>query len=170
MNRTIAAGENISLTVAQNVPAEAVTGTYHLAVATGVFPTASFIDNIDFEKQSDALRGPVTGKKGWDHEMEIVSELKRVKSASNDYSLKLTSFPNPFQSFTNIHFELAHSGPVKIEIYDILGRVLSTPVDGYLTAGVHEIRWAAKELPTGVYILMMETDSARRSKNMLLVR
>ncbi len=73
----------------------------------------------------------------------------------------LAAYPNPFNPQTTFRFELATAGPVHLEIFDVAGRHVATPIAGrMLTAGVHELDWQARDesgrsLPTGVYLYRM---------------
>ena len=50
------------------------------------------------------------------------------------YSLS-QNYPNPFNPSTIINFALVRSGNVSLKIYDILGREVTTLVDGNMNAG-----------------------------------
>ena len=49
--------------------------------------------------------------------------------------------PNPFNPSTDIAYEMAKAGRVRIAIYDISGRLIRTLVDSEQTAGPHHVRW-----------------------------
>ena len=64
--------------------------------------------------------------------------------------------PNPFNPTTKIAFDLAHAGPVKLQIFDVAGHVVKTLVDGTTPAGRHEAAWAGldqagRRVSSGVY-------------------
>jgi hypothetical protein len=61
------------------------------------------------------------------------------------------NFPNPFNPSTRIRFALPHQSYVKLTLYNILGQVVMTPVDGMRQAGEHEIILDARGLASGVY-------------------
>ncbi len=72
----------------------------------------------------------------------------------------LPNFPNPFNSFTKIAFQLPDNSRVKLEIFNILGQRVITLIDGNLPAGKFQIEWdgkdpLGKELPTGIYIYQL---------------
>ncbi len=67
-------------------------------------------------------------------------------------SLKLYgNYPNPFNPQTTIRYETMQSQRVKIEVFDITGRLLATLVNKKQLSGKHEIKWNASDLPSGVY-------------------
>jgi len=89
------------------------------------------------------------------------------------------NYPNPFNPTTTIRFELGGEGAeynVSIEIFDELGRLVSTPIRGGLARGVHEVRFDATSFPSGAYFYRL-TSAGRHGANptrlirrMLLVR
>ena len=67
------------------------------------------------------------------------------------------AYPNPFNRSTDICFEVNQEGPVRIEIYDVRGRLVKTVYRDYTFRGVNQIRWDGADetgasVPSGVYI------------------
>ena len=76
-----------------------------------------------------------------------------------DYVL-LPNYPNPFNPSTHIRYGIPESGQVKIQIYDISGRLIKTLVDGERKAGYHEINWdgmntSGEMVSSGVYVIKL---------------
>ncbi len=85
------------------------------------------------------------------------------------------NYPNPFNPATTISFTLTRHQPVTLSIYDILGRLISQPIDQTLDAGEHKIVWNAldrdgNELPSGVYLYRMVSTEDTDVKKMMLIR
>jgi hypothetical protein len=68
----------------------------------------------------------------------------------------LQNYPNPFNPSTNIRYDVPTSANVKITIFDILGREVTTLVNNVQVAGKYVVTWDATRLATGVYIYRME--------------
>jgi flagellar hook assembly protein FlgD len=86
----------------------------------------------------------------------------------------ISNYPNPFKAVTNILYYLGHTGNVKIEIFDLLGRRLDTLVDEVKEKGEHTIEWFAKDeegnnLPDGLYIAQICTDKVTTSTRLILM-
>lgn len=79
-------------------------------------------------------------------------------------------FPNPFSSETTIRFQVPQSSHVMVRIHDILGREVARLADGAFSAGSHDVRMHAHELPSGLYIVVLEADGQREARTMTLVR
>jgi hypothetical protein len=71
------------------------------------------------------------------------------------------SFPSPFSSTATIEYETPSSGPARLSVHDLSGRLLATLVDEQLAAGNHHTLWngrdeSGQELPSGIYLLRLE--------------
>lgn len=62
------------------------------------------------------------------------------------------NYPNPFNPSTTIRFGLPEASEVKLEIFNMLGQLISTEYSGNLSAGTHEVSFDATGLSSGVYI------------------
>lgn len=80
------------------------------------------------------------------------------------------NYPNPFNPTTTISYELATSQTVKLTVYDILGKKVADLVDQKQSAGVHQIRWFAGELASGIYFYRLQTGDKTITRKMILLR
>ncbi len=92
----------------------------------------------------------------------------------NHFSLS-QNYPNPFNPTTKIKFSLPRPSEggeraVRLEIYDILGREVTTLVNEQLKPGTYEVRWDASNEPSGVYYYKLITDVYTETKKMMLVK
>ncbi|KXK52302.1 MAG: fibronectin type III domain-containing protein [Chlorobi bacterium OLB5] len=87
----------------------------------------------------------------------------------NLYSLS-QNYPNPFNPVTNIKFALPNTGLVKLVVFDILGREVSTLVNEVRTAGNYTVDFDASSLSSGVYFYRIESGNFTDTKKMLLVK
>jgi len=71
------------------------------------------------------------------------------------------NFPNPFARQTTIHYELPTAGPVRITVYDVLGRRVATLVDREQAAG-----WMA----SGLYFARLVAGGEVRTLRLTVVR
>ena len=85
------------------------------------------------------------------------------------------NYPNPFNPMTKIRFKLAEPGPVRLTVYDLLGRKVTALLQTQMEAGLYEIEWDARDnanqlLPSGVYLYRLEAGSFSESRTMVLVK
>ena len=79
--------------------------------------------------------------------------------------------PNPFNSTTSISYYVADSGPVRLEIYNVLGQKIQTLVDKTQAAGYYRVRWAVSEgLATGVYIARLTYPGGVQTRRLLFLK
>ncbi len=69
----------------------------------------------------------------------------------------LQNYPNPFNPQTTIQYQLPVAGNVKIEVYDLTGRLVQTIVDEYKQAGNYTIIWDARNVSSGIYLYRLQT-------------
>jgi len=79
-------------------------------------------------------------------------------------------YPNPFNGSTTIKFALPTSGKVTLAVYDMTGREAARLVDGELTAGYHHALWKAEGIPTGMYLIRLETAGNIQSMKAMLFK
>lgn len=81
------------------------------------------------------------------------------------------NYPNPFNPGTTIAYELPRGADVKIEIYNAIGARVALFDEGMQHAGMHEIRFDASSLASGLYLYRFVADGALIStKKMTLIK
>jgi hypothetical protein len=86
-----------------------------------------------------------------------------------DYGLA-QNYPNPFNPETVIEFQLPEAGPVRLEVFSLLGERVAMLVDERLAAGVYRERFDASALPSGVYVYRLLAGGNVLTRKMLLVK
>jgi len=72
------------------------------------------------------------------------------------------AYPNPFNPSTMLTLHLPTSGDVKIAVFDLLGRQVSSRLLQGVQAGSHRIEWVAPaHLSSGVYFLSLDAGAGR---------
>lgn len=85
------------------------------------------------------------------------------------YSLE-QNYPNPFNPVTNIKFSIPNAGVVKLVVYDIMGREVSTIVNQHLNAGQYTADFDAAGLASGIYFYTITAGDFTSTKKMMLVK
>jgi hypothetical protein len=91
--------------------------------------------------------------------------------AGNIKNYKLyQNYPNPFNPSTKIKFDVLSMSNVKLSVYDITGKQISSLVNEKLNPGEYEVNFNALNLPSGTYIYKLQTDSYSEARRMLLIK
>jgi len=80
------------------------------------------------------------------------------------------NYPNPFNPTTTIRFSIPKSSHVKLMVFDILGKEVSTLVNGDIEQGEHSIVFNAQNLPSGVYLYKLTAGDFVQTRKMLLLK
>jgi hypothetical protein len=119
-------------------------------------------DEYSYPMVSDVIRVTVTSG------TNVATEDDGI-AVPNRYQLQ-GNYPNPFNPSTRIVFETRESAPLTIEVYDVVGRLITTLADGAFEAGLHEVTFDAESLPSGIYVAVMQSPAGRQSTLMSLVK
>ncbi len=87
----------------------------------------------------------------------------------NYYSLS-QNYPNPFNPSTSIKFTLPEANNVKLVVFDILGKEVTTLVNEFRNTGTYNVDFDASALSSGVYFYRLEAGNFTETKRMLLVK
>jgi len=79
------------------------------------------------------------------------------------------NYPNPASGNTTIAFSTPKAGNAVIELYDILGAKVATPVNNYVSSGVNTVSFNTDNIPTGVYTVYLRINGQNVSKTMTIV-
>lgn len=87
----------------------------------------------------------------------------------NEYHLS-QNYPNPFNPSTNIRFSLPTAGPVKLEVYNVLGQHVATLVDRQMSAGTHEVEFDGSNQSSGIFFYRLIHAQGTETKKMIMVK
>lgn len=80
------------------------------------------------------------------------------------------NYPNPFNPQTTISFSLEKSDFVTLEIFDSLGKKISTLLNEHKSQGSYSINFDASTLPSGVYLYQLKAGNYQMEKKMTLIK
>ena len=79
------------------------------------------------------------------------------------------NYPNPFNPSTIIGYALPKSENVSLTVYNTLGQVIATLVDGHKEAGFYQVTWNAT-VPSGIYFYRIRAGEFLETKRMILLK
>lgn len=135
-------------------PGDSITETYNFTLSNNYDPNevsfVAFVSNYDATDDSrvfvhnanDAhLRGKIVG-------------IEETEISANEFNV----YPNPFEHFTNLNFNLEESKDVEVHMYDVMGKLVYSNDFGRLNSGNHNIQLDADGLSSGAYFLRITVD------------
>ncbi len=79
-------------------------------------------------------------------------------------------FPNPFNSFVNLDFQMQSASNVELKVVDLSGRVVKEVLKGEYPCGSHRLVWNADGVAAGEYLLLFEADGVRQVRKVVLIK
>ena len=106
--------------------------------------------------------------------IELSESAETVEDMPSEFFVS-APYPNPFNPYTVIRYVLPIDCNVKMEIYDILGRKVTTLKDGMVSAGIHETAWDGKNregstVGSGVYFYHFKASDYTRNGKVMFLR
>jgi len=80
------------------------------------------------------------------------------------------NFPNPFQTKSQIWFNLPAESTVKISIFTTQGKLIETLFEGKLGRGTQYQTWTPKNVQQGIYIYQIQYEGKTVSGKMVYVK
>ncbi len=95
---------------------------------------------------------------------------KMVDAPEETIEFGSSNYPNPFNPETTISYTIPEDGKVQLKVFDILGREVTTLIDGFISAGKYTVKWDGSYAVSGVYLYRITYKNQILSKKMLLIK
>ena len=98
--------------------------------------------------------------------------ITRTENFSSD---NIYNYPNPFNPFTTLRYNLLKDGLVNITVYDMLGNVVNNLINANQSSGYNSIQWDAtnnlgEPVSAGVYLYKIQAGDFVDTKKMILLK
>jgi hypothetical protein len=106
------------------------------------------------------------------HELGRVTATPTAQApeAVRDYRL-YQNYPNPFNPTTRISFDLPSKTTVTLKVYNLMGAVVATLVNGEMEAGPHRAEFDGTGVTSGLYFYTIQTSGGfSATRKMLLIK
>lgn len=80
----------------------------------------------------------------------------------------LNIYPNPFKGEANIEFDLLNSEDVDVQLFDMVGKLITTDSYRGLPAGTHKISLDAGDVGAGVYMVRLKVGEAELTRRVVI--
>lgn len=128
-----------------------------IRLSTHIFNTEEQVDRL-----VQAL-GDVAGRSTSTAVTDSQADTPRAFEAGNSY-------PNPFNSSTQIRYQLPMDSDVEVAVYDARGQLLEVLTSGRQAAGPHQLMWDASGRASGTYFYEVRAGATRLARKMLLLK
>ena len=98
-----------------------------------------------------------------------VNENESKNNILNEFKL-FSNYPNPFNNSTRFRYNIPKASNVKISVYDINGRLITTLVDHYHQSGEHKITWNSANESSGIYYFRLSAGNFIDVKKCTLIK
>lgn len=139
-------------------------------------PDAVIVMDLALSPMNNKLRIATHGNGAFQRDLidNAVAIDPPTQNAAASFTL-MQNFPNPFNPSTTITFRINEAGPVKLQIYDILGQQVRTLLNDHMSPGEYFVEWDGRrndgqQAASGSYIYTMTAKDLVRSKQMQLIR
>jgi hypothetical protein len=101
--------------------------------------------------------------------VDAINGVREEPAAPQGYALE-NNYPDPFNPSTTIGYRLPLRSHVTLSIYDMLGKVVATLVNGQQDAGTYSINFNAGGLSSGVYFYRLQAGTFTETKKLTVVK
>ena len=81
----------------------------------------------------------------------------------------LSTFPNPFKNIVTIQYNVKKNSYVKIDVYDLRGRLVKELLDEHKSSGSYEVEWNAGGMSSGIYFCKFTQGSKEEVRKLILL-
>ncbi len=140
-----------NLYYANPVAADSCTIAIVIFPATGAQSTTQFkLDDLGFSNAATAVN-------------------KSINRTPESFEL-FNNYPNPFNPTTNVTYQLPERSFVTLRVFNVLGKLVSTLVNGEQPSGKYSVQFNATNLPSGVYYCALQAGSYYKVNKMILLK
>ncbi len=123
--------------------------------------------SVSTESANPPASGEVSGTVGWSE--NSITSIEKTDELPNEFSLH-QNYPNPFNPSTTIKFSVPESGLVRLDVYNMIGELVTTLINKKMDAGFQSIQFNASNLASGIYLYRLSTKSFSKVKKMMLLK
>jgi hypothetical protein len=142
-------------------------GSVNLSVKFNPEHEGAFIDDLHLRWETEGQRiAVVIHLTGYTNSIYLDVNQNEITSS---YFLS-QNYPNPFNPVSKIKYSIPKSSMVKMQVFDIIGREISTLVNKEQPAGNYEVAFDGSRFASGIYFYRISAGEYTSVKKMLLLK
>ena len=99
----------------------------------------------------------------------VITSVEKETQVPKSFDI-ISNYPNPFNNSTIVEYKIANESNVNISVYDILGRKVKELINERKGKGNYKIRLNADELSSGIFFLVLNTNSSILTHKICLLK
>ena len=117
---------------------------------------------------AESITGAIINGKQYGY---VTVDAKEEKPILSNYKIEIDTYPNPFNSITNVSFAIPRTQNVKLKLFNILGEEVYTLYSGELQKGENQFQITMpKEISSGIFFVLLEVEKRNYSKKILYLK
>ncbi len=139
-------------------------------LAAGTYTVTPTDADYVFAPESFTITFPGTGTPVPVFEASMVATSTEADGQIPTAFVLSPNYPNPFNPETTIRYQVAQTGPVRLDVVDLLGRTVALLVDDVRSVGTHTVTLDARSLPGGLYLYRLQAGATVLVRKMILAK
>ena len=111
----------------------------------------------------------LSGKEVYNQDALSVIRLTESIEIPDEFAI-VSAYPNPFNSLMKVGYSLPEAANVKLNVYDLTGRLITELVNGRHQAGVYTTMFDGSDLVSGIYMLRFDAGRNTSQYKVTLVK
>ncbi len=143
------------------------------AFAKNSTSTLNDFDGNDADTSSNLILGQPNNETNALFINRLRSGETKVELSTNTYLKNFElydNYPNPFNPTTTISFKLHKDSNIELSVYNLIGKKVSTLLNGFYKSGTYSVKFDGTNLSSGVYIYKLTTNFGSISKKMIFIK
>jgi sugar lactone lactonase YvrE len=111
---------------------------------------------------------------GYIRRIRYNSDFTQIADKQQQYIYNVNAYPNPFTSLVKIHYGIIRTSFVRIDIYNILGSLITSVTNEIQPPGIYDVYWnatgyAGNKLKKGIYFYHIHTDNISKTGKLVYI-
>ncbi len=102
-------------------------------------------------------------------EYDPATSLRQLSAIETDFILH-QNYPNPFNPLTNISYSIPADMKVRLEIFDLLGKLVDLLVNDFQRKGSYSVTFNGTGISSGVYFYRLSSENYSVTKRLVLLK
>jgi len=129
----------------------------------------SAVDDLVMHNGTRVLRAATHGRSFFEFDLDQIGIREREKVVETDFRGIGLQVVSPSRNAVRFSYHVSKAGVVRINIYDVAGRMVQALIDEMVSAGKHEMTKPVR-LPAGTYFVRMEAQDEKVTRKIDIVK